>query len=57
MTEQEAIEQIEALTSADPEMAHPQAEEILCDFLKAQGFTALASAFNEAVDRCDFWYA
>lgn len=56
-----ADDAINMLNSLDPkgdtELQHSEAEEILCGFLRDVGYEEVASAFEEARDRCDFWYA
>lgn len=54
---QEAVAKLQALTWADPEEAHGEADEILCEFLRAIGHTGVAAAFEAAADRVGFWYA
>ncbi len=49
----EAVERLERLQEArDPEVAHEQADRVLCRFLRAIGHRAVADEF-EAVER---WY-
>ena len=49
----EAVERLERLQEArDPEVAHEQADRVLCRFLRAIGYRAMADEF-EAVER---WY-
>lgn len=43
--------------SKDPEQAHCEAEDILCETLRDAGLEAVANAFKEARDRIGFWYA
>ncbi len=48
-----AVEQLERLQEVrDPELAHEQADRVLCRFLRAIGHRAVADEF-EAVER---WY-
>ncbi len=54
---QEAIAKLEALTWNDPELAHQEADEILCKFLRAMGHRDVAAAFGAAQKRVGFWYA
>jgi hypothetical protein len=56
-TAQEAIAKLEALTGHDPETEHEEAEEILCEFLRAMGHRDVAAAFGAAQKRVGFWYA
>jgi len=54
MTEQEAIEKIEALAKAeDPEQFHIHADEILCEFLTSLGYGKLV----EVWDKPDKWWS
>ena len=57
MTEQEAIDLLDALNGKDPEADHVHADEVLLRFLRAQGFTVLAERFEAARDRVVFWYS
>lgn len=57
MTIDEAIEKLNSLTDDDPEVAHVTADKILCDFLRAHGFGAVADVFDAADTRVGFWYA
>ncbi|MFY3456965.1 hypothetical protein ACOTJD_09910 [Achromobacter xylosoxidans] len=57
MTEQQAIDRLNALTSDDPEAAHGEAEDILCEFLADGGYAAVVEAFLAAAARVGFWYA
>jgi len=50
-----AVEMLNALPAGEsPAMAHMDAEEILCNFLRDQGFSEVADAFEEARARCNF---
>lgn len=52
--EKEAIERMKGyVDSADPEQAHSEADDILFDFLKSQGYEDLAEMF----DQVPKWYA
>jgi len=53
----EAIKQLEALESGDPERAHIEAEDIICNYLKEIGATEIVEAYDEARERVGFWYA
>jgi hypothetical protein len=56
MTEAQAIEQLKALEGmGDTEAEHGRADDILCDFLQANGYAALAAQFRE--QSRTFWYA
>ena len=58
MAPEEVIEALDAMQhNDDPESAHGCAEDILCDFLRAQGYSGVAEAFESARDRVGFWYA
>jgi len=41
----------------DSEGAHGMADEILCEYLRKIGAAELASAFDDANERIEFWYA
>jgi len=51
------INAINDLTGDDPEIAHGTAEDIIMNYLRHEGYSELADAFDRAVDRCGFWYA
>ena len=54
----DAVSNLNAMKSDDDsEMAHGEAEDILCKYLVAIGSKELADAFYTARDRVDFWYA
>ena len=56
MTQKEAIQRInKACKEYDTEMAHSEADDILIEFLAANGFEALSEKFNEEARH--FWYA
>ena len=56
MTEQEAVEKLRAICQDnDPEAEHCDADELLVEFLRAQGFCELADTFDELSQ--NFWYA
>jgi hypothetical protein len=55
-----AVAQLEAMESGDDrELAHSDAEGILCRVLEAIGpeYKAVSYAFKAARDRVGFWYA
>jgi hypothetical protein len=54
---QEAVAKLQALTGHDPEEEHGDAEEILCEFIRAIGHAEVADAFEAAANRVGFWYA
>lgn len=57
MTEQEAIDKLNAMGREDIEGAHWDADEILLKFLEANGFPKVAMAWRVASSRVGFWYA
>ncbi len=58
MTEDEAIQKLDAIEGGDQENAHGEADDVLLAFLKANGFMRLAQAWHDVDDRCGgFWYA
>ncbi len=57
MTPEEAINKLNALTDADPETAHVEADRILCQLLQDNGMAEVAKAFKDADERVGFWYA
>jgi hypothetical protein len=58
MTEQQAIDKLNALTGEDPKSEHLSAEEILKEFLNTNGASGVADAFDDASSRGrGFWYA
>jgi hypothetical protein len=56
---QEAIARLEALDEDQPdeEMAHVEADRILCQFIRAIGHADVTDAFEAARRRVGFWYA
>ena len=58
MTPEQAIKRLKAMPAhGDSESLHGEAEDILLDFLRSQGHSEVANAFEEARDRVGFWYA
>jgi hypothetical protein len=57
MTEQEAITTLNAIPRNYQEHAHAAADELLLDFLRANGHAALADAYTEFKEDVGFWYA
>jgi len=56
MSEAEAIEQLRALDDLhDTEVEHSRADDILCEFLRTNGFAALAEQFVKQSQH--YWYA
>ena len=60
MTEEEAIikmrEPIEK-DNLDNEWIHINADEVLVEFLKTNGFRKIADAYEDVQNDIDFWYA
>jgi hypothetical protein len=57
METKEAVERLEALTWADPEHAHSEADKILVEVLRANGLHEVAEAYMAAMVRVGFWYS
>jgi hypothetical protein len=58
MTSERAIELLDAMKKSDDfESAHREADGILRDLLRSQGFSDVADAFIKAHDRVGFYYA
>lgn len=57
MTEEDAVCKMYKLSEGDPEAAHGEADDILIEFLKANGHEMLADAFEDQCNRIGFWYA
>lgn len=60
MTQDEAIETLQGIQkdlAQDPEAAHGRADDVLLDFLRANGHAAVADAWQECHDKVQFWYA
>lgn len=58
-TAAEAVTKLNAMNKGDdPEDAHREAEQLLCEVLRAVGpeYASVAYAFNRARDRVGFWY-
>ena len=53
MLAKDAIEKLRKLQTADTELAHSEADKVLCELLKAMGFSDVV----EAWDALDKWYA
>lgn len=51
LTSIQAVARLNTLDTSDPEEAHALADEILLSAVPA----AVAKAYNDLVDRCDFW--
>ena len=60
MTEEqrtELLKRLDALTDADQEHSHSEADDILCDALLLCGEVQIAEAWRAARRRIGFWYA
>ncbi len=58
MTQQEAIDALDKKAlKGDNEIAHQIADGVLLDFLRSNGFAAVADAYDKARDDVGFWYA
>lgn len=55
MTEADAIAKLKAIPEGDTEREHVMADDILCEFLRANGYGALADQFSEQAK--GYWYA
>jgi hypothetical protein len=51
------IDQLDALTDADPESAHSIADVQLLTLLSLLGCDDVVAAYKNAVERVGFWYA
>lgn len=57
MTQEEAIKELDAI-NADKEMAHVEADAVLIQFLRDNGFADVADAWTNCEERHNgFWYA
>ena len=59
LTPEEAVTQLNAMVGGDPEGAHAEADRILCKVLRGADpkYAAVATAFDNARIRADFWYS
>jgi len=57
MTKEEAVRKLKNLPKGDNEIAHSTADDILLEFLEAEGFKVVAEAFRQADKDITFWYA
>ena len=60
MTKKEAIEKLKGIQLEgrhDREASHSEAEGVLLDLLKSQGFDDVSKAFIDCRDEVGFWYA
>lgn len=57
MNKDEAIQVLESLTDDDRENAHIVADGCLTKWLRANGHSDLAEAWERAAVRVGFWYA
>ena len=57
MTEEDAIKELNEMERGDNESVHNRADKLLCEFLRDNGYPALANAYEEARKRVEFWYA
>lgn len=57
MTVEEAVKALDALTAADRERAHGEADDIVSEVMRANGLAAVADAYDRASERVGFWYA
>jgi len=57
MSPEEAIANLQQLDDGDIEQAHEEADQILLDVLRSNGFAEVADAWDAAADRISFWYS
>jgi len=58
MSEDEAIKELDSfLEGTDEEIAHSRADDVLCAYLRANGGSAVAEAYETCRTRVGFWYA
>lgn len=58
MTSEEAIVELRSHdTEGDPEIAHSDADEVLLEVLRSNGFGEVADAYEQTRRRIGFWYA
>ena len=57
MNADEAVKALRELTDSDPECAHIDADCVLCDLLRDNGFEDVADAFRDVSIEVGFWYA
>lgn len=55
MTHDEAVRKLDALESGDAEVAHCEADAILCRYLEHHDAKDIADAWDRACDRAGFW--
>lgn len=56
-TTEEIVECLRAMHEGDPEEQHLEADNLLCEYLRAIGHSEVATAYEEARRRVEFWYA
>ena len=58
MDKEQALLELETLPVDDAELAHPRADEILLEYLRNNGDSDIAAAWEAVNDACGgFWYA
>lgn len=58
MSEKEAVERMDAIEAGDTEIAHGEADDVLLEFLQANGYVKLVAAWRRCDQRAGgFWYA
>jgi hypothetical protein len=56
VTETEALERLRALRdSNDPKVQHSQADEILLEFLRSNGYREISDAYDGIVESARWW--
>lgn len=56
MDRDSAVQMLQNLPQ-DQEVAHGEADDILCEYLRSIGESEVADAFDAASDEIGFWYA
>jgi hypothetical protein len=57
VTTDEAVRCLNNMDAGDPDVSHGVADKIILERLEAMGESELVQAYNDARDRCGFWYA
>ncbi len=52
---EQVIQKLNEVDESDPEEAHIQADSLILEFLKLNGFEDVAQAYEDVVNRCAWW--
>lgn len=52
---EQVIQKLNEIDENDPEDAHSQADGLILEFLKLNGFEDVAQAYEDVVNRCAWW--